>query len=292
MKFTMKQFNERFPTSEACLEELKNIRFADYVCPRCERKDALKKLKGRSQYQCPCGNQVAPLSGTIFHKSPTDLRTWFMTMYMMTQTRAGVSAKTIERTTGVTYKTAWRMMKQIRSVMETGGDLLHGTVEADETYFKAKAKSDMRLPRNTRTGDAETVVGLVERGGRAIVKHVPRASAEYLRGNIIENVHPDYSIVYTDGHQAYKKLPTYGFKHYSVDHGNLEFTRGDVSTQSIENFWRQFKGGMYGVYRHCSPTYLQSYANEYAWRFSNRNSQVPMFELLLSSVQGVSAGRG
>lgn len=115
MKFTINQFNKRFPNSDACLEEIKQLRFADYVCPKCKRADSLSKVTGRPVYACICGNQVHPLSGTIFHKSSTDLRTWFLTMYFMVQTRCGVSAKSIERTTGVTYKTAWRMMKEIRT---------------------------------------------------------------------------------------------------------------------------------------------------------------------------------
>jgi transposase len=96
---------------------LKVLRYPNFICAMCERKDMLTKIMGRPQYACPCGYQVAPLVGTIFEKSSTDLSIWFLTMFIMVQTRGGVSAKAIERSTGVTYKTAWRMIKQIQTLM-------------------------------------------------------------------------------------------------------------------------------------------------------------------------------
>jgi transposase len=136
MKFTIREFNKRYPTSDACLEEIKRLRYSDFTCPKCDRKNMLSKIKGRQQYACPCGFQVAPLAGTIFHKSSTDLRTWFFAMFLMTQTRAGISAMQLMRMTGVTYKCAFRMMHQIRSLMDESGDTpLSGIVEIDETYL-------------------------------------------------------------------------------------------------------------------------------------------------------------
>jgi transposase len=279
MKFSIKQFNERFPTSDACLEELKQLRFADFACPKCERKNMLSKITGRPQYACACGYQVAPLAGTIFHKSSTDLRTWFLTMFLMTQTRGGVSAKTIERATGVTYKTAWRMMKQIRSLMDTD-NMLSGVVEADEAYMRPNNERDMRLPRGKRTSDGSILFGVVERGGSAVIKKIPHAGTGPLHGAISEHVEGG-STVYTDGWTAYRSLPKLGYEHGWVDHAKHQFMRGKVGTQTIESFWGAFKRGFKGSYIHCGDAYLQSYANEYAWRYSNRKSDVPMFELLL-----------
>ena len=282
MKFTIKHFNLRYPTSDACLEELKQARFADFTC-RCGRTNMLSKITGRPQYACVCGFQVSPLAGTIFHKSSTDLRTWFLTMFLMTTTRSGVSAKTVQRMTGVTYKTAWRMMKQIRTVMDSDGDLLSGVVEADETYLKAAAGKDTRQPRKTKKGNAQTLMGMVERGGNVVVKHVPKPTGENLRGAVTESVAPG-TTVYTDGNLTYRSLPALGYPHAYVDHGTHHFMDGQVGTQAIDNFWRLLKGGMSGVYTHCAPKYLQSYVGEYVWRFNNRNIDVPMFELLLRRV--------
>lgn len=85
----------------------------------------------------------------------------------------------------------------------------------------------------------------------------------------------------TDGWKPYRKLPNYGYPHAWIDHETGEYLVEGVGTQQIENFWSNFKRGIYGVYRHCGPAYLQSYANEYVWRYSRRNSAEPMFKLLL-----------
>ena len=78
--------------------------------------------------------------GTIFENSATSLRLWFCALYLMTSTRCGVSAKHLERELRVTYKTAWRMAKQIRSMLDQDGEMLSGTVEVDESYFGGKDK--------------------------------------------------------------------------------------------------------------------------------------------------------
>ena len=278
MKFTIRQFNDRFPTSDPCLEELKQLRFANFVCPKCERKDMLSKVGGRPQYQCPCGFQVSPLAGTIFHKSSTDLRTWFLAMYTVTQTRNGVSAKTIERTTGVTYKTAWRMMKQIRSLMTSGGDLLTGVVEVDETYVGGVQKGFTGRAAGLRKG---IVMGMVERGGRVNTHVVPTAKGEHLLPIIRDGIDKT-AIVYTDELRAYQALYAMGYDHDTVVHSRGQYAIGNVSTNTIESFWSLFKRGFRGTYIHCGKDYLQSYTNEYAWRYSHRKSEVPMFELLLA----------
>lgn len=279
MKFTIRDFNHRFPTSEACLEEIKQLRFADFVCPKCGREDMLKKVTDRPQYVCPCGYQVSPLAGTIFHKSPTDLRTWFYAMYIMTQTRAGISAKQLERETGVTYKTAWRMFKQIRTLMmENGGDLLTGIVEVDETYVGGVQKGFKG--RNPKGGNKTPVLGIVERGGRIRIYAVKDATASSLIPHIQANVRKG-SWVMSDDLLAYKVLPGGGYNHRAVNHSR-NFRMGATHTQTIEGFWSIFKSGVQSVYRHIGKNYVESYASEYAWRYSNRKSETPMFELLLN----------
>ncbi len=206
MKFTTRQFNDRFPTTSACLEELKALRFADWKCPDCE-SPLLYKVAGRSVYASPCGKQVHPLAGTIFHKSSTDLRTWFLTIFMMTTTRSGVSAKTVERTTGVTYKTAWRMCKQIRSLMKDGGDLLTGVVEVDETYIGGVRKGKVGMGAAREKGGIQ---GMVERGGRMRTQVIKTNRADELIGNIQANVKRGSTIM-TDELRSYTDLPYQGY---------------------------------------------------------------------------------
>ena len=88
------------------------------------------------------------MAGTIFEKSSTSLRTWFYAMYLMSATRCGISAKQIQRETGVTYKTAWRMFKQIRTLMSEDVSLEGEAVEMDETYVGGRGRK--RLERAAR----------------------------------------------------------------------------------------------------------------------------------------------
>ena len=118
-KYTIKDFDTEFPNDGACLEWIKNLRWPDGIeCPECEKVTKHHRVTGRSCYACDyCGHQIFPTAGTIFHKSSTPLRVWFRAIYQMATTRCGISAKQIQRETGVTYKTAWRMFKQIRLLL-------------------------------------------------------------------------------------------------------------------------------------------------------------------------------
>lgn len=278
MKFTVKQFNDRFPTSDACLEELKTLRFADWTCPQCD-SPKLYKVKGRAVYASPCGFQVHPLSGTIFHKSSTDLRTWFFAMYLVSTTKSGISAKQVERMTGVTYKTAWRMMKEIRTLMNEGGTL-SGTVQIDETYIKPNPQRDFRLEPGRNMNGGKIVFGATD-GTNVRVKNLPSTAVGNLNAAIDATVTKG-SMVHSDGLLAYRGLPKRGYSHQWVDHRAHRWVAGDITTQGIENFWGQFKRGLYGVYRHCGDRYVEMYASEYAWRYSHRDSLVPMFDLLIA----------
>lgn len=134
-------FLEKYNDEAVCLEEIKNIRFPNGItCTKCQKVTNHYRIKSKKVFSCEfCGTQVSPLAGTIFHKSSTSLTDWFYAIYLMTQTRSGSSAKQLQRMLGVTYKTAWRMYKQIRILMaehpisSLGG--LGKNIEIDETYI-------------------------------------------------------------------------------------------------------------------------------------------------------------
>ena len=153
-KYTTKQFQAEFPNDDACLDYLMNKRFPGNIalCVECQADRKHYRVSGRTCYACPvCGSHLFPLAGTIFHKSTTPLTTWFYVIKLMSTTRVGVSAKQIQRETGVTYKTAWRMMKQVRVLMAEKIKL-QGSVEIDEAYFGG---SDANKPQHLR-GKAKT----------------------------------------------------------------------------------------------------------------------------------------
>jgi transposase len=125
--FPLPQFSARFAQDNACLEEIKKIRYPGGIhCYKCYKTTVHYKIANRSAYACTyCRNHVYPLAGTIFEKSTTPLRLWFLAMYLMTQSRADITAKDLERELGVTYKTAWRIYKTLYKLMaQNKGDLL------------------------------------------------------------------------------------------------------------------------------------------------------------------------
>ena len=137
MRFTIEQFNAQFPDNDACLDWLMEQRCPGGItyCDYCKTDRKHHRIAARKTYSCDyCGTMVSPMAGTIFHKSPTPLRLWFYAIYLMGSTRCGVSAKQIQRETGVTYKTAWRMFKQIRTLMSENISLAGSSIEIDETY--------------------------------------------------------------------------------------------------------------------------------------------------------------
>lgn len=287
-KFTIKDFEKQFPTDDACLEWLKDYLYPNGIfCQKCERVTKHHKVASRRSYSCDyCGHHVHPTADTIYHKSSTPLRLWFYAIYLMASTRCGISAKQIERELGVTYKTAWRMFKQIRTMLaDENADPLSGSVEVDETYIGGKARNRHASHKTGRGAENKTiVVGAVERGGRVVARHVEDVKGKTLLPFIRENVRTE-STVYTDEYPAYWSVRYNGFDHRTIPHRQKIYVNGDIHTNTIEGFWSLVKGGIRGVYRNVSDKYLQSYVNEYSFRYSNRYADKPMFHSFLHQVK-------
>src|SRR5215213_3583192 len=186
-KYTLLDFEKQFPNDDVCLEWLKNYLYPDGIfCVTCQKITNHYKVASRKSYSCQtCGNHVHPTADTIYHKSSTPLRLWFYAVYLMASTRCGISAKQLERELGVTYKTAWRMFKQIRSMLSEDCDPLSGKVEVDETYVGGKAKNMHKEVRERRIQGRGSVgkvpvVGAVQRAGRVVAKTAASVNAETL----------------------------------------------------------------------------------------------------------------
>ncbi len=281
-KFSLKQFLKKYYNDEQCLLEIYHKRYPDGVhCTGCKRITRYYPLKGRTTFSCGfCATQLSPLKDTIFEKSAVSLRLWFYAMFLMIKTRSGISAKQLERELGVSYKTAHRMFKMIRKLMEQDRGLLNGIVEIDETFIGGKGMN--RAKEWKADVKKEVVWGAVERKGKTILKHISGTEKYTLIKQLKENV-DTRSHIMSDELAAYKHLYDFGyFNHHSVNHADLEFVRGMVYNNSIENIWSHLKRGIFGVYRHVSKEYLQSYVNEFAFRFNNRIYEGGMFEILLN----------
>lgn len=284
-KFSLKDFLKRFSNDEMCLMEIYRKRYPKGVnCSNCKQLRKYYPLKGRTTFSCGfCATQISPLTDTVFEHSAVSLRLWFYAMFLMVKTRSGISAKQLERELGVSYKTAHRMFKMIRKLMEQDGSMLNGIVEIDETFVGGKGKNRAYQWKGG-VEEKEVVWGAVERRGRTYLKHVRSTEKYTLLKELKEHVSTQAQIM-SDEAGAYKNLYDFGYyNHNTVIHSNNEYVRGLIHNNSIENIWSHLKRGIYGVYRHVSKEYLQSYVNEYAFRFNYRNWDSGMFEILLNRV--------
>ncbi|HZQ92199.1 MAG TPA: IS1595 family transposase [Terriglobales bacterium] len=284
----MEQFHAEFPNDDACLEHVKEQRWPGGVtyCAKCEQERKHHRVRGRTAYACDhCGNHIYPLAGTIFEKSTTSLRLWFYAMYLMGSTRCGISAKQIQRELGVTYKTAWRMFKQIRTLLAEDVSLEGSSVEVDETYVGGVRKYGAGRPMR---GDKKKtpVMGLVERGGKVVALALDDVTGATLLGNVRKYVLPK-STVFTDelkGYEGIKHMPQMGYRHRRIKHSAGVYVKGNVHTNTIEGFWSLVKRGIGGVYHAVSKKHLQSYLNEYTFRYNRREMGNLIFGEILKKV--------
>ena len=267
-----------FPNERACLDELVKLRNLS-----CKCGSKLYKIKSRHSYACKKGHHTNPLKGTIFENTKVSLRLWFYAIFVISSTRSGVSAKTLQRELGVSYPTAFRMFHKIRELMDDRNESkLFGTVEADETFVGGKAKNRAQAFYSKNLYDKEIIIGMVERQGRVRLYHTPDNNQHTVLNLIGKNVHLDAK-VYTDEGFGFHLLKRQGYYHKVINHSE-HFRVGDVYTQNIENVWSHLKRGLTGVYRQVSPKYLQAYANEFAFRYNNRHEPEKMFEKMLGRV--------
>ena len=305
-RYTINDFNADFPDEEACLARIAGMIYPSFEADGTMPCRSVKcggeftkhhRLTSRKAFTCDrCGTHVYPLAGTIFEKSTTPLKSWFYAMYLMSTTRAGISAKQLERELGVTYKTAWRMFKQIRSLMAEEIGPLRGTVEIDETWNGGKMHFPGRKghtgprPGSNSLANKTPIVGAVERGGRVKAKVVSNVRKGTLIPLVTEHVMPD-ATVFTDEHTGYSDLPKHGYQHSRVNHSAKVYVDGNVHTNTIEGFWALLKHGIQGVYHSVGSEYLQTYVNEYTFRYNHRKDEAPMFNAIEGRIRKVRSGK-
>ncbi len=275
-KFSIVDFLQKFPNDGICLDYLFKAKYGNLdVCPGCKKENPkFYKIKGRTCYSCSsCRHQIHPMVGTIMEGSTTALQKWFTAIFLFAVSKNGVSAKELERALGVTYKCAWRIGHKIRSLMEDD-DQLSGLVEIDESMFGGKKKGK----RGWGAAGKELLFGMVERGEQGRIKAVVvKSRKRNVLIPIIRETVEEGSVVHTDAFRVYRMLNYCGYDHKIKDGAKIH-------QNSIEGYWGNFKNSIRGTHSFVSGKHLQSYLNEFGFRYNRRNSETPMFDLILQRI--------
>lgn len=270
-EFNLVNLIERFGGDEKCRDYIAELRWPDGVaCPRCKHK-GISNLGERNQYDCnDCRYRFSATSGTIFHDTHLSLWKWFLAVYLMVESRKGVSANQIKRTLDISYKTAWYLCHRIRSAMnDVTMEKLKGVVEVDETFVGGKVEGKGRGYK----GNKSIAIGAVQRGGKIRLQVIRARTIEELHTFIEENTADETEAIYTDEFAPYDGIADRDTRHERVNHSKEEWVRGDVHTNGIENVWSLLKRSIIGAYHKVSMKHLDRYLDELEHRFNNRTNE-------------------
>lgn len=289
---TLQEAIRYFADPQRCLDLLSAMRWPQGpVCPRCGSNEN-GYLKSRALWQCKsCRKQYSVKVGTIFEDSPIALDKWFCALWMIVSAKNGVSSYEVHRALKVTQKTAWFMMHRIRRALQKGSidRKLMGDVEVDETYIGGNARnmhSDKRLKMLRKEGSFRkaVVIGMLERKGEVRTAVLNRASKKLIDQAVREHVVPG-SNLFSDDANAYVQFGQ-DYAHKVINHAET-YVRGNVHTNSIENFWSLLKRGIKGTYVSVEPFHLFRYLDEQSFRFNTRkDNDQGRFMAGLSQIQG------
>lgn len=277
-----------FSDEDKCVEYLERIRWNGVVVSPFDPKSRVYMCA--RGYRCRNTNKLFNVkTGTIFENSKIPLRKWFVTIWLITSHKKGISSAQLSKDISVTQKTSWFMLQRIRKCFEReNGHILSNEVEIDETYVggRCRNKDGERGTQGRSTKKKTPVLGMVERRGRLVSKVISDAKSTTLTPMILETVEPDTTI-YTDEWKGYCKVHNY-YEHKSVKHKENEFVSGDAYTNTIEYFWGLMKRGLYGIYHYTSKKHLQRYVDEFVFKFNTRHAKEnERFDILLANTDGV-----
>jgi transposase-like protein len=263
---------DKYNSDEKCRELLEKLRWPGGIaCLRCGSL-SVSELTKRPAYDCnECRYQFSVTAGTIMHDSHLPLRKWLLAIYLMCESKKGISANQLKRTLGVAYKTAWYLCHRIREAMGNDpldGPTLFGVVEVDETLIGGKTRGKGRAYKGNKTW----VAGAIQRGGGIRLKRIPDVKRATLHAFVDETVRDDAEAIYTDELASYIGIEDHDTRHETVNHSAEEWVVGDVHTNSIEGVWSLFKRSIIGAFHKVSDKHLDRYLEELEWRYSNREN--------------------
>lgn len=284
MPTTLLEAARYFEDFENCREFLMSLRWPDgkVLCPQCG-SEKVTYLANAKLWKCYSKHPKAKFSlktGTIFEDSPLPLDKWLVALWVIVNSRNGVSSCELARTLGVTQKSAWFMAHRLRFALHHGSfdAMMSGHVEADETFiggksrFMHKAKRDkLGISQSNSMAGKVAVMGLLERhgdGSKVRTRVVETRRRNELEQTVTEHVEAG-SHLYTDALKSYDRMGQKGYVHGVIDHAE-KYVEGDIHTNGLENFWSLLKRSLKGTYVSVEPFHLFRYLDEQMYRFNNR----------------------
>jgi transposase-like protein len=262
------QLTEMFGSDAKCRKALEQLRWKNGPeCPRCQSKAT--PVANRDTFDCDsCHYQFSVTAGTIFHDSHLSLWKWFMVTALLCEAKKGISACQIQRTVGMSYKTAWYLFHRIRKAMqETTPEPLGGTVEIDETYVGGKKR------RWRRKIVKQVVIGIRQRNGDLRLIRAKDAKSATVREIINANLGSHVEVIVTDESAIYPWALNHmqTSKHRTINH-TREYAHGDVHTNTVESAFSLLKRGIVGTWHKVDAKHLPAYLDEMCFRFNNRKN--------------------
>lgn len=287
---------ERFPDQESCIEHLERIRWSStpccLLCGSLNIRGKKEPTEGRiGRWHCrDCKASFKVTHGTVFHGTKIPLQKWFLAISLILNAKKGISSYQLQRDLDLNQKTAWFILTRIRTEMadKVNSILLHGIIEADETYIggkprKPNKREDFKPSKRGRGTDKIAIIGAVARDGEVVAEVAKGLNGRDILEFIRRVVKTKESELMTDEYHAYNTLGS-ELQHHVINH-QVQFAEGDKHTNTIEGFWSLLKRAWYGSHHHYQTGYTPLYVAERCYLYNNRHRETIFWKFLKECFQ-------
>lgn len=270
------EFQQMFPDDRSCYKYLSELKWKDgFVCTKCGHTHYCNRRKEFDRQCTKCHHVESPTAGTLFHKVKFSMLKAFWIIYYMSTSKKGISSTELSRKLQLRQKTAWLFQRKVKEAMKSSGNFpMKGDVVVDELVVGGQEEG----VRGRKNKNKDLVVFAIEKKGKGVSrlygKVIPNASSKelrkFMRTTISENAN-----IETDGWTGYKPL--------KKDFPKLIQTKSEKKGRNFMHIHRVimgFKGWLRGIHHHAE--HLQSYIDEYTYRFNRSFMKEGLFENLIN----------
>lgn len=278
------EFLDRYGTEAQCEQTLFAWRWpTGFLCPECGHEGHC--MLGRGLYQCHrCRRQTSLTAGTLFAGTKLPLTTWFLAMYLLTQSKNGISALEMSRQLGICYNSAWLMKHKLMQAMleREQGRMLEGIIQMDDAYWGGRRRGYKR-GRGTR-GKTPFVAAVATDpvSGAPLAIRLDRVKGfrqreigRWSRKHLKAGAH-----VRSDGLSCFTAVGQAGCTHEPLVTSGPQGRRRRKAFVWVDTMLGNVKNAMHGTYRAIRPKHLPRYLAEFAYRFNRRFDLASMVDRL------------